>query len=884
MHNGGHLSDITLADCIEAYRAQTSYSARQHSHWYLLLGQVGILPADAPPSVWAASRRGPLTVEELVDGYDVTCGPIRDLLVDYLHERQAALDYSSLRQLASKLVLLFWRDLEINEPGIDSLHLTDEVARRWKERLRHVRYGNHRIGKLREDPNAILMSVRSFYADLAAWALEDPGRWAIWAVPNPVSGRDLLGQNKQKKRATARMHQRIRELAPALPALVEAADRRRRHTAALLEAARLAPPGSCFEVGGECLERVSIATDPARGGTGRPGVVYAIPPGGGPRRNLTLEDDHGFWAWAVVEVLRHTGVRIEEMLELTHASFVAYTLPTTGEVIPLLQVTPSKTDQERLLVVSPELAEVLSAIISRVRGTSERLPLVSRYDGAERLHSPPLPFLFQRPWGVHQQIINPGRVKELLDRTAVLAGLAGMAGTDGRPLRFTPHDFRRIFATEAVATGLPVHIAAKLLGHQNLATTQGYIAVYDQDVIDHHRAFIARRRSIRPSAEYREPTDAEWTEFLGHFERRKVELGTCGRAVRHSLPARTRLHSLPDAAPGPSSARSAHRDRRQPRRPAGRGTRSGLARRGRGPGSEPCRSPPEVGNYASEHRSGDDGSRSGLSPARILLEEVALLPLILIVGICARRRPRDPTPAADPPTGLFSAWFSQCAATPSTVKGACEPPLPLVAPVLAADFVGRPLTAAGSPAATSDPAAGNAYRLSGGFAMSPTRTTPEQRNAKLEAAHRQLVDAVASVASSEGWLRYLAAMHRFHDYSATNVMMILFQRPDAQRVAGYRTWQALGRQVKKGSQGIAIWAPCARRVEREDETTGESVTARTLSGFRLVHVFDVADTEGEPLPDHPVEATLLTGEAPDGMWTHLAIAGRLGRFPTRTGQ
>jgi len=56
------------------------------------------------------------------------------------------------------------------------------------------------------------------------------------------------------------------------------------------------------------------------------------------------------------------------------------------------------------------------------------------------------------------------------------------------------------------------------------------VAVYDQDVIDHHRAFIARRRSLRPSEEYREPTDAEWDEFLGHFERRKIELGVCGRA------------------------------------------------------------------------------------------------------------------------------------------------------------------------------------------------------------------------------------------------------------------------------------------------------------------------------------------------------------------
>ena len=530
MHNGGRLADITVADCVEAYRAQTGYSARQHSYWYLLLGQAGILGPEAPPTIWAASRRGQLSVEELVDGYDVSNRAVRDLLVDYLHERQAALDYSSLRQLASKLVLLFWRDLELHEPGIDSLHLADDVARRWKERLRHVRYGNHRVGKLREDPNTILMAVRAFYADLAAWALEDPGRWACWAVPNPVSGRDLLGQNKQKKRATARMHQRVRELAPVLPALVEAAERQHRRAAALLAAAERAAPGAPFESGGESLLRVSIATDPARGGSGRPGVIYAATPEGGRRRNLTLEDDDAFFAWAIVEVLRHTGVRIEEMLELTHASFVAYTLPGTGEVVPLLQVTPSKTDSERLLVVSPELAEVLSAVISRVRGTDERLPSAVRYDGAERLFSPPLPFLFQRPVGLRRQVLTTARVKDLLDRTAAVAGLGELAGTDGRPLRFTPHDFRRIFATEAVATGLPVHIAAKLLGHQNLATTQGYIAVYDQDVIDHHRAFIARRRALRPSGEYREPTDAEWDDFLSHFERRKVELGTCGRA------------------------------------------------------------------------------------------------------------------------------------------------------------------------------------------------------------------------------------------------------------------------------------------------------------------------------------------------------------------
>ncbi len=55
-------------------------------------------------------------------------------------------------------------------------------------------------------------------------------------------------------------------------------------------------------------------------------------------------------------------------------------------------------------------------------------------------------------------------------------------------------------------------------------------AVYPEEVINGHRAFIARRRATRPGEEYRTPTDAEWDEFLGHFERRKVALGTCGRS------------------------------------------------------------------------------------------------------------------------------------------------------------------------------------------------------------------------------------------------------------------------------------------------------------------------------------------------------------------
>jgi hypothetical protein len=68
------------------------------------------------------------------------------------------------------------------------------------------------------------------------------------------------------------------------------------------------------------------------------------------------------------------------------------------------------------------------------------------------------------------------------------------------------------------------------MGHANINTTMGYKAVYPEEAITGHHAYLARRRELRPSTEYRSPTDAEWEEFLGHFEHRKVSLGSCGRA------------------------------------------------------------------------------------------------------------------------------------------------------------------------------------------------------------------------------------------------------------------------------------------------------------------------------------------------------------------
>ena len=122
---------------------------------------------------------------------------------------------------------------------------------------------------------------------------------------------------------------------------------------------------------------------------------------------------------------------------------------------------------------------------------------------------------------------KPGAIHKLLD--LALAG-AGITDTAGQPLRLVPHDFRRIFITDAVMNGMPPHIAQLVAGHADINTTMGYKAVYPEEAINGHRAFLARRRALRPGEEYRVPTDEEWEEFLGHFERRRVALGDCGRA------------------------------------------------------------------------------------------------------------------------------------------------------------------------------------------------------------------------------------------------------------------------------------------------------------------------------------------------------------------
>jgi len=153
--------------------------------------------------------------------------------------------------------------------------------------------------------------------------------------------------------------------------------------------------------------------------------------------------------------------------------------------------------------------------------------------------------------------------------------------------------------------------------------------------------------------------------------------------------------------------------------------------------------------------------------------------------------------------------------------------------------------------------------------------TITQAQGKLEKAHEVLTRAVDELVSGQDWAAMLATAARFHRYSANNVLLIHMQRPGATRVAGYRTWQSLRRQVRRGEKGIAILAPVVYRRRPVDDTDPDAVVG-VLSGFRVAHVFDVSQTEGAGMAEVP--AVPLAGDAPGTLWELLADQVRAARF------
>ncbi|MFI6495972.1 ImmA/IrrE family metallo-endopeptidase [Nonomuraea typhae] len=157
------------------------------------------------------------------------------------------------------------------------------------------------------------------------------------------------------------------------------------------------------------------------------------------------------------------------------------------------------------------------------------------------------------------------------------------------------------------------------------------------------------------------------------------------------------------------------------------------------------------------------------------------------------------------------------------------------------------------------------------------RLSPEEREQRIGEAKQKLDQAVENLMTAEGWQQLIQSRKWLTKYSLNNVLMIMMQLPEATDVRPYSAWQEVGRYAAKGSKALKIWAPMIRKSEikvvsphtQEEETK----TGTSVYGFRLVPVFDVSQTEGEPLPASvpEVDTQLLTGDAPAELWDRVAL-------------
>lgn len=179
------------------------------------------------------------------------------------------------------------------------------------------------------------------------------------------------------------------------------------------------------------------------------------------------------------------------------------------------------------------------------------------------------------------------------------------------------------------------------------------------------------------------------------------------------------------------------------------------------------------------------------------------------------------------------------------------------------------------------------------MARKPSKADLARRQAELQSLTERIHQGVSSLTTGTEWRQYLTFAARFHTYSARNQMLIWLQNPNASFVAGYRRWQDLGRNVRKGERGIRVLSPVKRRqpiapdgtvIPREKLDTYAKEDIRwevRMVGVTAASVFDVTQTDGDPIPQPP-QPQLLAGQAPAGLWDKLdAIAAQRGFTVTR---
>ncbi|MFZ2167230.1 MAG: tyrosine-type recombinase/integrase [Propionibacteriaceae bacterium] len=465
----------------------------------VLLCQLGVFDRT-PRSGTARRRTAPRHTERELALVAGVPEPFVEVVGLYLeaYARRLSDTYPTLRHKASALGH-FFRYLQQTHPGVTSCaQITPAQARGFVPAAVELARTSQRTKARKGDADSTtahswLIEVRVFFADISTWATETDSPFAAHAPSSVVLTRhDLLdtGFVKARKRQQARLTSTVLDLQREIPNIRAFALRRWHDT-------------------GHALRNQPDDT------------------------TLIRAERAAFWDWALPELLLTSGLRIEEACELTTFDVLRRSLPD-GRLYYLLHIKPSKFDRARVIPIGDQLGRVIAEIIRHVRAYygTDHVPPVDRRDEHEKKPLPRAPYLLQAIR--HPSAVNTNTIR---GRLRWISEQAGATHADGSPLILTPHDCRRVFASEHLNAHTPVHVIQALLGHATINTVMIYAKLYpDQFVTDYRKAMRGLYTDVHGPSASKTPTEAEWAEFTASCSLRDMGTHVCALPTGEHCP------------------------------------------------------------------------------------------------------------------------------------------------------------------------------------------------------------------------------------------------------------------------------------------------------------------------------------------------------------
>lgn len=426
---------------------------------------------SALPPTLARAAATAVTVASMLDRHAGDVPPaVRALLRDAWSIESGAVDNSTLARNMTD-INSFMRVVCQVIPGHDSLHVPIEHRDLVLRTLRTMPVKGRKPGTPRASTGHMLGRIRGTYrmaeGVVARHGLHQHDR-AVGAFPWPASVIAKINKVELAHRH-ARMTASVREHIGHLDGLVAAAAARLARADSLVVAATAADPGATFTHDGAEYRRAKGGSLPDLGNGRAPLSVYRA----GGRRSFDAHQlaYRAAQAYVLTVLLRETGLRIEEVAELTLRSF---STAVDGDfTFPVVHVAPSKQERSRTIALPVPLLQAVSDLVLRTRKVWGCSPLAARTDHHEGTEQPPALLLF---------FTHRNRTFMGPDITTFATWLNDVVEEynerhhDGLPLApVRPHQMRRLFATDLAERGADILVIQETLGHANVATTSIYV-------------------------------------------------------------------------------------------------------------------------------------------------------------------------------------------------------------------------------------------------------------------------------------------------------------------------------------------------------------------------------------------------------------------------